>query len=332
MTISETPRLTFDPDTPGASQGYLVVPPGADGDALPLPILSINKGDGPRLLITAGSHGDELEGPIVARRLLDWLPAAQICGKVIVLPVLNPPALRAWTRNSPVDGLNLNRVFPGRADGTLSERIADAVSRVLLPMVDTVFDLHSGAARWAGVPSCTTHPIADADLMEKTVRMAEAFQLPVTLIWEGPDTHGMFDTFVQSQGKIFICPELGGGTVGVEEIAIAEDGVRNALIALGIVEGQAKCPTFRQRTSSRTLEAQTSYQPTSPGPGIFEPRCSLLDEVQQGDLIGILHPLDSWSASVDIRAPTTSIVYGIRSGMHVDVGQEVALLARPLNL
>ncbi|MER8996015.1 succinylglutamate desuccinylase/aspartoacylase family protein [Mesorhizobium sp. M0678] len=113
------------------SKGHLVVPKAADSEALPLPVLSFNKGEGPRLLITAGCHGNELEGPIVARRLLDWLPRAQECGRVIIVPVLNPPALKAWSRNSPVDGLNLNRVFPGRADGSISERIADAVSRVL---------------------------------------------------------------------------------------------------------------------------------------------------------------------------------------------------------
>ncbi|WP_287115555.1 succinylglutamate desuccinylase/aspartoacylase family protein [Mesorhizobium sp.] len=182
--MSDTPHLTFDIYTPGMSTGHLVVPDGPDCQALSLPVFSLNKGEGPRLLVTGGCHGNELEGPIVARRLIDWLPEAQICGRIIILPVLNPPAVQAWSRNTPIDGLNLNRVFPGRAEGSVTERIADAVSRVLLPMADIVFDLHSFGPMWDFPPASTTHPIADGDLMTKTVRMAEAFNLPMTLVWE----------------------------------------------------------------------------------------------------------------------------------------------------
>ncbi|TIL34611.1 succinylglutamate desuccinylase/aspartoacylase family protein [Mesorhizobium sp.] len=330
--MSDTPRLTFDLDEPGIRKGHLVVPKGTDSEALSLPVFCLNKGQGPRLLVTGGCHGNELEGPIVARRLVDWLPEAQTCGRVIILPVLNPPAVQAWSRNTPVDGLNLNRAFPGRGDGSVTERIADAVSRLLLPMADTIFDLHSFGPLWDFPPASTTHPIADADLMAKTLRMAQAFKLPVTLLWEYHDTPGMFDTWAHSQGKVFVCAELGSGTVGSEALAIYEAGVRNAFIALGLVEGEAECPTFRQQKSSQTLETLSSDELKSPARGIFEPRCSVLDEVKRGDLIGILHPMDSLSAdSIDIRAPTTSIVCAVKSGLHVDANEGVALLARPLN-
>ncbi|BCH19137.1 succinylglutamate desuccinylase/aspartoacylase family protein [Mesorhizobium sp. L-2-11] len=331
--MSEAPYLTFDLDTPGVSRGHLVVPGGADRGELSLPVFSLNKGEGPPLLVTGGNHGNELEGPLVARRLIEWLPEEQTCGRVIVLPVLNPLAVQAWSRNTPLDGLNLNRVFPGRADGPVTERIADAVSRVLLPVVDTVFDLHSFGPTWDFPPATTTHPIADPDLMARTVRMAEAFKLPLTLVWEYNDTAGMFDILAQNQGKVFVCTEFGGGTVGADNLAIYEAGVRNALIALGLVEGKAEYPTFHQKKSGRTLETHPSDELKSPATGIFEPRCSVLDEVKQGDLIGILHPMDSLSAeSIDIRAPGTSIVIAIRSGAHVDVNEGVALVARPLKI
>ncbi|MER9223482.1 succinylglutamate desuccinylase/aspartoacylase family protein [Mesorhizobium sp. M0644] len=327
------PHLTFDLDTPGVSTGHLVVPGGADRGELSLPVFSLNKGQGPRLLITGGNHGNELEGPLVARRLIEWLPEAQTCGRVIVLPVLNPLAVQARSRNTPLDGLNLNRVFPGRADGSVTERIADAVSRILLPMADTVFDLHSFGPRWDFLPAATTHPIADPDLMARTVRMAEAFKLPLTLVWEYNDTAGMFDILAQKQGKVFVCTEFGGGTVGADNLAIYEAGIRNALIALGLVEGKAEYPMFRQQRSGQTLETHPADELKSPAPGIFEPRCSVLDEVKQGDLIGILHPMDSLSAeSIDIRAPGPSIVFAIQSGAHLDANDGVALVARPLKL
>ncbi|RWK79846.1 MAG: peptidase M14 [Mesorhizobium sp.] len=330
--MSETSHLALDVDKLGTSKGHLVVAKGADCEELLLPAISLNKGEGARLLITGGCHGNELEGPIVARRLIEWLPDAQTRGRIIIVPDLNPPALRAWSRNTPTDGLNLNRVFPGRADGSVTERIADAVSRLLLPLVDTVFDLHSFGPTWAFPPASTTHPIADADLMRKTLRMAEAFKLPMTLLWEHDDTPGMFDTLVQNQGKVFVCAELGSGTVSADALATYEAGVRNALVDLELVEASAENPTIRQGKANLTLETRTSDDLKSPAPGIFEPRCSVLEEVDQGDLIGIVHPMDSLSsAPIGIRAPTTSFVCAIRSGVYVDVNQSVALLARPIN-
>ncbi|WP_244420601.1 succinylglutamate desuccinylase/aspartoacylase domain-containing protein [Mesorhizobium japonicum] len=115
--------------------------------------------------------------------------------------MLNPPAVRAWSRNTPVDGSNLNRMFPGRADGSVSERIADAVCRMLVPEADTIFDLHSMGPTWDSAPAVITHPIADADLMAKTLRLGESFKLPVTLLWEHNETAGMFDSWGASPGQ-----------------------------------------------------------------------------------------------------------------------------------
>ncbi|CDX45296.1 conserved hypothetical protein [Mesorhizobium sp. ORS 3359] len=328
--MSHAPRLTFDIGAPGLSTGHLVVAGGTDCETLSLPVFSLNKGRGPRLLITGGNHGNELEGPIVARRLAEWLPDAQTCGKIIIVPEINPLAVRAWTRNTPVDGKNLNREFPGRADGSVTERIAHTISHLLLPEVDTVFDLHSFGPTWDFPPAVITHPIADADLMRKTVKMAEAFKLPITLIWEHDDTPGMFDTWVHEQGKLFICAELGGSTVGAEALAIYETGLRNALIALGLVEGKAEYPNFRHQKSAQTLETLLSDQVKSPVAGIFEPRCSIFDQIKQGDVIGVLHPMDSLRyRPVEVLAPTTALVCGISSGMHVEAGTEVVMLARP---
>ncbi|RWP24038.1 succinylglutamate desuccinylase/aspartoacylase family protein [Mesorhizobium sp.] len=330
--MSAVPHLTFDVSRLGMIEGHLVVPKGADCEALSLPVISLNKGEGPRLLITGGCHGDELEGPIVARRLVDWLLETQTCGRVVIVPVLNPPAVQASSRNTPIDGLNLNRVFPGRADGSVTERIANAVSRLLLPMADTIFDLHSFGPMWEFPPATTTHPLADPDLMARTIRMAEAFKLPMTMVWEHPETPGMLDLVVQSQGKVFVCAELGGGTVSAEGLAIYEAGLRNALIALGLVEGEAEYPTFRHKKSTQILETQrSSDELKSPASGIFEPRCSVLDNVHEGDLIGILHPMGSLSTdAIDLRAPEMCIVYAIRSGAYVNINEGVALLARPL--
>ncbi|BAB52422.1 succinylglutamate desuccinylase/aspartoacylase family protein [Mesorhizobium japonicum] len=107
--------------------------------------------------------------------------------------------------------------------------------------------------------------------------------------------------------------------------------LRNGLITLGLIKGTVDIPTYRQQKLSQTLETLLSDKVTSPDIGIFEPRCSVLQKVQQGDIIGKLHPMDSVSAqSIDICAPSTSIVCTIKSGAHVSVNEEVAIIARPL--
>ncbi|MER8403030.1 succinylglutamate desuccinylase/aspartoacylase family protein [Mesorhizobium sp. M1348] len=106
--MKQEPHLTFDPDSLGVSTGHLFIPRGSDYEALLLPVFSLNKGEGRRLLITGGNHGDELEGPLVARRVIDWLPEEQTRGRITIVPDLNPLAVQAWTRNTPVDGKTLN--------------------------------------------------------------------------------------------------------------------------------------------------------------------------------------------------------------------------------
>src|SRR3546814_7742491 len=107
----------------------------------------IRNGDGPAALLVAGNHGDEYEGQIALRDLARTLEPAAVTGTVIVVPGLNFPAVRAAVRCSPVDGGNMNRSFPGRPDGTVTQMIAHYVATVLVPRADLVLDLHSEIGR-----------------------------------------------------------------------------------------------------------------------------------------------------------------------------------------
>lgn len=327
--MAEECYITFDPNKIGVSEGHLVIPKGNNEEPLRLRVVSHNRGDGPRVLITAGSHGNEGEGPIVARRALEWLPSLQRAGRVIVVPALNSSALEGWSRQSPLDGLDLNRIFPGRAAGSISERIADAVVRLLLPLADVVFDLHSNGPKWGGVPASTFYPIADAHLMLRTLRIAESFLLPATMVWDGEDP-GMFDSVAVKQGKVFVCGELGAGLITPGSLAIAEAGVRNALIGLGIVDGRAEPPTFLQKKQSQTYRTLSSDYLCSPRRGVFEPRCSVLEHVSEGNVVGVVHPLDlSASGSIEIRSPITAVVCNVRTSMVVECNDRVVVLGRP---
>jgi N2-acetyl-L-2,4-diaminobutanoate deacetylase len=108
-----------------------------------------------------GNHGDEYEGPIALFDLARTLDPAEVHGTVIIVPALNYPAFRAGTRTSPIDRGNLNRSFPGRPDGTVTEKIADYVQRVLLPISDLVLDFHSGGRTLDFLPFCAAHVLPD---------------------------------------------------------------------------------------------------------------------------------------------------------------------------
>src|SRR3954471_10486294 len=103
----------------------------------------------PRQTIVAigGTHGDEYEGPVGLKNLIgDLDPDRLAAGRLIVIPVLNVPAFRAARRDSPLDGENMNRVFPGDAAAAIPQPIPRFVTDEVLPRADVVVDLHSGGA------------------------------------------------------------------------------------------------------------------------------------------------------------------------------------------
>ena len=100
---------------------------------------------GSTVVAIGGTHGDEYEGPVGLKNLIRELdPARLAAGRLIVIPVLNVPAFRAARRDSPLDGENMNRVFPGDAHGTITQRIARFLTDEVLARADVVIDLHSG--------------------------------------------------------------------------------------------------------------------------------------------------------------------------------------------
>ncbi|MER7003865.1 succinylglutamate desuccinylase/aspartoacylase family protein [Dactylosporangium sp. NPDC000555] len=103
--------------------------------------------DGPTVVVLGGVHGDELEGILAVRRLVNELRLA--AGRVLAVAVANPPAHAAASRTGPVDGGNLARAFPGRADGSVTERIADALTRHVIVGADLLIDLHSAGENYA---------------------------------------------------------------------------------------------------------------------------------------------------------------------------------------
>jgi N-alpha-acetyl-L-2,4-diaminobutyrate deacetylase len=108
-----------------------------------IPITVAKNGRGPTALLTGGNHGDEYEAPTALFELAGSLGAKEVAGRMIIVPAMNFPAFRAARRASPIEAGNMNRIFPGRSDGTVAKKIADDFQRTLLSMADYVLDIQS---------------------------------------------------------------------------------------------------------------------------------------------------------------------------------------------
>ena len=232
---------TVEFDRAGVQHGFLRLPYSRDDSAwgsVMIPICVIRNGKGPTALLSGGTQGDEYEGPLALSDLARTLDPKGVSGTVIIVPAMNYPAFRAGTRTSPIDKGNMNRSFPGRPDGTVTEKIADYFQRELLPRADIVFDFHSGGKTLDFVPFCAAHTLPDKALEQKAFDAVAAFAAPFSMRMIEIDAVGMYDTAAEEMGKVFVSTELGGGgTSRAQTVRIARRGILNVLRHAGIVEG-----------------------------------------------------------------------------------------------
>src|SRR4051794_37823320 len=128
---------TVDFDRDGKQHGFLNLPYSRDDSAwgsIMMPITVIKNGVGPTAFLVGGNHGDEYEGQVALLKAAADIDAESVNGRIIILPSLNFPAVQAGSRTSPIDKGNMNRSFPGRPDGGVTEKIADYVQRHILPL------------------------------------------------------------------------------------------------------------------------------------------------------------------------------------------------------
>jgi len=126
--------------------GVLDVPAGADGEGTTIPVSIINGvRPGPVLALVAGTHGVEYPPVLALQRLRQTIDPQSLSGTVVLVHVANMPSfLKRTIYYGPTDQKNLNRVFPGRRDGTISERIADVLTREVIDRATHVIDIHCG--------------------------------------------------------------------------------------------------------------------------------------------------------------------------------------------
>lgn len=275
---------TIDFDAQGVQHGYLRLPYSRNDSAwgaIQIPITQVKNGIGPCALLTGANHGDEYEGPLALVELAATLQAADVSGTVIIIPFMNHPAFLAGTRVSPLDNLNMNRVFPGQPDGSPTQKIADYFQRTLLPMADVVLDFHSGGKTLDFLPFAASHALDDPEQQARCRAARDAFNAPYSIEMREIDALGMYDDAVETQGKTFVTTELGGGgTATPFTAAIARKGLRNLLIHAGILQGERVIAPTRMLSQ----EDDGCFHFTNHG-GLVDFAVTLGQSVAKGDLI-----------------------------------------------
>jgi N2-acetyl-L-2,4-diaminobutanoate deacetylase len=309
--LNEVVRIScdIDLDVPGIRQGVLQFPLSTDASAwgrLLTPIVvAVGEESGPTVLVTGASHGDEYEGPLGIMRLLQDMPGTAFRGRLIALPALNYPALMAGRRLSPLDGGNMNRSFPGRADGGPTLALAHWVYTRLLPLADAVIDIHSGGSSLRFAPSAVIHELPDPAQMAATRALAEAFAAPFTQVLTELDSVGELDGAVEALGLPFLSTELGGGGgVTPQTVAMAHEGLRRCLRHLGLVD-TAPPPTLRSRF---LYVPETGYVMPSRS-GLLDPIVEVGEAVQAGQVLAKLYDIDEpLREPVQLLAPQQGVL------------------------
>lgn len=321
--ISSTVDFTRD----GVQHGFLKLPHSRDDSAwgaVMIPITVIKHGDGPTALLTGGNHGDEYEGPVALSKLAQQLRADEVSGRVIIVPFMNTPAFHAGTRTSPIDQGNLNRSFPGKPDGTVTQKIADYFRRTLLPLADVVLDIHSGGRTLDFLPFAACHVLPDKAQQARCEAGMRAFAAPYAMRMLELDAQAMYDTAAEAQGKVFVTTELGGGgTATARSVALAERGVRNLLVHAGILEGEVT-----PGASIMLDMPDGDCFIASEHDGLLEMCRDLGEQVRQGDVIARIHDIRrTGSAPVEYRARRDGLLAARHFPGLVQCGDTLAVIA-----
>ncbi|MEO6786912.1 MAG: succinylglutamate desuccinylase/aspartoacylase family protein, partial [Chthoniobacteraceae bacterium] len=288
---------SLDFDKPGKEQGFLQVPYshnlGGWANVM-VPITIVARSEGPTVLVLGGNHGDEYQGQIATMKLARELTPAMVNGRIILIPSLNFPAARAATRLSPLDGMNMNRAFPGQPEGAVTSQIAHFLTTMLFPMSDVVIDMHSGGRSMEFVPCAHMHLVADHDQRARMFAAMLAWNSDFAFLYADIAGTGLLPVEAENQGKLVVTTEMGGGEcVPASVHRITQSGLRNVLIHVGALRGREQTRASLGKPPTILTQAlNCGDYLLAPESGIFEIAFDLGAKVKRGQIVGFIHHLE----------------------------------------
>jgi uncharacterized protein len=318
---------TFRVGTATASRGQtgrgaIEVPAGADARlSIPVAIVHGIK-PGPVLAIVSGAHGTEYASIIAVERLIQQLDSKAIRGTVILVPLVNVPSFEQKVPHvNPIDGKSMNRFYPGKADGTQTERASFLITREVVDQSDHVIDLHGGdldeSLRPYSYWTKTGNEKQDAISRE----MVLAFGLDTIIISadrpKDPGASRYLENTASTRGKPSLTAEAGhAGTVEAEDVNALVNGCLSVMRYLKMMDGEpasVESPVWVERIAPVTSE----------GTGIFYPLVKRGTYVQSGMKIGYITDYLG-TTTLEATAPASGVVLYIRAVPSMTKGETIA--------
>jgi predicted deacylase len=336
MIADITPVSKIDWESPGARR--YSVPFTMDGTwgrvRVPLYVACAER-PGKTIVAIGGTHGDEYEGPVGYKNLINTFdPARLVEGRLIVIPVLNVPAFEAAQRQSPLDDGNMNRAFPGDPKGSITSRIAHFVTTEVLSRADVVIDIHSAGGPMEVFRTMSFHTVADPDLYRQFKETAFLFGTPFVMIYTSDMGTGLLTEEAEKMGKITIGSELGyGASTDRDGVRWAHEGTLNVMRHFGLLEEDLvdlkPSGLDRQRIVANT---DIDRWITAPVSGISEPLRNVGEFVRAGEPVTVIHDFDRWDEpGVVIEADQDGWVLARKFRAETRQGEVVMVIAQEVD-
>src|SRR5690242_15768816 len=281
---------TFTVGTASATRGQtafgaIEVPAGSDA-ALSIPVAVVHGArPGPVLAIVSGAHGTEYASIIAVERLIHKLDAKAIGGTVILVPLVNIPSFEQKVPHvNPTDGKSMNRFYPGKADGTQTERASLLITKEVVEKCDHLIDLHGGDLDESLRPYSYWTKTGNGELDRISKEMVLAFGLDHIIISterpKDPNASRYLENTATTRGKPSITAEAGhAGTVEPEDLSALINGCLGVMRYLKMLPGEPS-------TIEHPVWIEKVVTLASEQPGIFYPLVKKGTYVEQGMKIG----------------------------------------------
>ena len=322
---AQSPSFSVGTATAAAGQkstGYLEVPAGVDA-ATNIPVVVINGAQrGPVLALVSGAHGTEYTSIIALEKLINLLDPAQLSGTVILVPLVNIQSFEQKVPHvNPVDNKSMNRFYPGKADGTQTERASFLITKQVVDRCDYLIDYHGGDLDESLRPYAYWAPTGKESQDRISKDMVLAFGLDHIIIWRDRPSDlaatRYLDNTSTARGKPSIVVEAGyAGIVEPDDVALLVDGTLSTMRSLKMLSGAPR-PVENPVWLDRVVDV------LSEGPGIWYPLVQRGTYVQEGMKIGFV--TDYFGKLIlEPRAPISGVILHVNAVPSLKKGDNIA--------
>lgn len=304
------------------ANGYIEVPAGVDaGTNIPVVVVNGAK-PGPVLALVTGAHGTEYVSIIAVEKLIGELDPAQVSGTVILLPLVNIPSFEQKVPHvNPIDNKSMNRYYPGKMDGTQTDRVLYMITKEVVDHCDYLIDYHGGDLDESLRPYAYWGAVGKEAQDKTSKQMVLAFGLDHIIIWSDrptdPSATRYLDNTASVRGKPSIVVEAGhAGTVETDDVALLVNGTLSTMRYLKMIPGE---PHFIENPVwlSKVVDV------LSEGPGIWYPYVKRGTYVQEGMKLGKI--TDYFGKVIqEPRAPVSGVALHVNAVPSLKKGDNIS--------